>query len=249
MSHVKRIYPATDFTKEEYLEIIALGYHFARKFQRRFPKMPLDDLQQNCVETLLKHYRDFDPLYNVSKTTYFYYWLKADCARNYKNELCVHMSARAWETHQPLETIYLDALFQSDDHSMHDSRYEPITEPIALDQLEQSEYHTLSKKFIAFLLSNFLERESDIFQRRIDGQTLEEIGFVYGLSRERIRQIEQVIMRKAIRIFSHNRIRTIEDLARFMQKQTSAKLQTFEWTGARWIRCELYKAQGRIRYM
>ena len=56
-----------------------------------------------------------------------------------------------------------------------------------------------SRVIIQCLLNKLTEKEKDIFVMRIvDGMTLEEIGQEYGVTRERIRQIEGRAQRKML---------------------------------------------------
>ena len=66
--------------------------------------------------------------------------------------------------------------------------------------IEELHHHQVTKT-IAEVLATLDEREADIISRRFGldnqkAQTLEDIGKVYGLSKERIRQIEDKAMRK-----------------------------------------------------
>jgi len=47
------------------------------------------------------------------------------------------------------------------------------------------------------LTADFLtERQKEFLRRRLEGQTLEQIGNEFGISRERVRQIGEVIKKK-----------------------------------------------------
>lgn len=75
----------------------------------------------------------------------------------------------------------------------------------------------LDEKFLLNLLDNFTEREKNIILLRfgfIDGTpyTLEEIGSIYNVTRERIRQIEKKILRKLRHPAYRKKLKLINDI-------------------------------------
>jgi len=77
-----------------------------------------------------------------------------------------------------------------------------------LDQVRKNQFQENVSKFnpvetLNFLFSHLNDKERDIIKRRFglhedakDGQTLEEIGQKYGITRERVRQIENLSLKK-----------------------------------------------------
>lgn len=66
-------------------------------------------------------------------------------------------------------------------------------------------------------LDTFPPRWAEIMRRRLDGATLKQVGAVYGVTQERIRQIEQKVMRK-IRQCCQPSYRQLRDLARGLDR-------------------------------
>lgn len=83
-----------------------------------------------------------------------------------------------------------------------------------------SEYERISKDRVikpkkqlkAITLSDYLEtnfKDKDIIIQRLNGKTLEEIGKKYNVSRERIRQRQMVVLKKAPEIYEINKYKDI----------------------------------------
>ena len=66
-------------------------------------------------------------------------------------------------------------------------------------------------------LGTFPARWAEIIRHRQDGATLKQIGAVYGVTQERVRQIEQKVMRK-IRQCCHPSYRQLRCLARGLDR-------------------------------
>lgn len=64
------------------------------------------------------------------------------------------------------------------------------------DQAAQSERREKLSAALANAMTGMTQREIDVLRRRSKGETLAQIGEVYGVSRERIRQLEQEALRR-----------------------------------------------------
>lgn len=81
------------------------------------------------------------------------------------------------------------------------------TEDIVLDALHAEQIQRIMQKILS-------KREVEILNLRfIEGETLEQLGRIYGITRERVRQIEQHALRK---LRQHPGIRALRDLSRTM---------------------------------
>jgi RNA polymerase sigma-32 factor len=82
-----------------------------------------------------------------------------------------------------------------------EASYEPLEEKIS-----KKEFDTILHQRIAEFKKEMNQRELDIFNQRIfaeDPKTLAEIGKRYGISRERVRQIQKNIIAKMKESFKH----------------------------------------------
>lgn len=86
----------------------------------------------------------------------------------------------------------------NDDEAESITMLDNLSDPINYSDLAINKADKASlKQLIGLALADLPERSRDILQRRYgDCQTLEEVGDIYGISRERIRQIQS----KAIRL-------------------------------------------------
>jgi RNA polymerase sigma-32 factor len=109
--------------------------------------------------------------------------------------------------------VSLDAPIKEDSDSDHQS-FIPSEDIGADEQLADFERRELLKEKLASFRTTLPEKERFIFDHRLmaeDPMTLQEIGDVYGISRERVRQI-QVRITKKIKTYLQAEIEGIEDL-------------------------------------
>lgn len=109
--------------------------------------------------------------------------------------------------------VSLDAPIKEDSDSDHQS-FIPSDEIGADEQLADFERRELLKEKLAEFRTTLPEKERFIFDNRLMAEeplTLQEIGDVYGISRERVRQI-QVRITKKIKAYLQEEIEGIEDL-------------------------------------
>lgn len=86
----------------------------------------------------------------------------------------------------------------------------------------------LDKKILLDLLDNFTEKEKNIILLRfgfIDDttHTLEEIGSIYNVTRERIRQIESKVIRKLRHPYYKKKLKIVTDTSKSISSNTSKK--------------------------
>ncbi|UCE83379.1 MAG: RNA polymerase factor sigma-32 [Deltaproteobacteria bacterium] len=109
--------------------------------------------------------------------------------------------------------VSLDAPIKEDSDSDHQS-FIPSDEIGADDQLADFERKEILTQKLASFRTTLPEKERFIFDNRLMAEeplTLQEIGDLYGISRERVRQI-QVRITKKIKTYLQEEIEDIEDL-------------------------------------
>jgi RNA polymerase sigma-32 factor len=109
--------------------------------------------------------------------------------------------------------VSLDAPVKEDSDSDHQS-FIPSDEIGADDQLADFERKEILTQKLASFRTTLPEKERFIFDNRLMAEeplTLQEIGDLYGISRERVRQI-QVRITKKIKTYLQEEIEDIEDL-------------------------------------
>jgi len=119
------------------------------------------------------------------------------------NSQVYNISKTALEITMELERFKSRFNKYSIDSSQSDNEEENISACI-----DYSNFGRIVRSYISSVLGN--DRDTDILMRRLfDGASLEEIGKIYGLTRERIRQI---VLRDTCRLKHH---RTLQRLNRF----------------------------------
>ncbi len=109
--------------------------------------------------------------------------------------------------------VSLDAPIKEDSESDHQS-FIPSDDVAADEQLADFERGEILKEKLASFRTILPEKEQFIFDNRLMAEeplTLQEIGDIYGISRERVRQI-QVRITKKIKAYLQEEIEDIEDL-------------------------------------
>ena len=101
--------------------------------------------------------------------------------------------------------ISLDAPLTDDTDAARIEFLKTSSEPLE-DKISKKEFDTILHQRIAEFKKEMNQRELDIFNQRIfaeDPETLAEIGKRYGISRERVRQIQKNIIAKMKESFKH----------------------------------------------
>jgi RNA polymerase sigma-32 factor len=101
--------------------------------------------------------------------------------------------------------VSLDAPLTDDTNTARIEFLKTSSEPLE-DKISKKEFRTILHQRIAEFKKEMNHRELDIFNRRIfaeDPETLAEIGKRYGISRERVRQIQKNIIAKMKKSFKH----------------------------------------------
>jgi len=109
--------------------------------------------------------------------------------------------------------VSLDAPIKEDSNTEQIEFISPDVDS-AEDRVAQKEMHTLLHQKIAEFRKKMTPRELEIFDSRIFSDTpstLQEIGDLYGISRERVRQVEKNILKKMRDFFK----REIPDFASY----------------------------------
>ena len=101
--------------------------------------------------------------------------------------------------------VSLDAPLTDDTDTARIEFLKTSAEPLE-DKISKKEFETILHQRIAEFKKEMNQRELDIFNQRIfaeDPETLAEIGKRYGISRERVRQIQKNIIAKMKESFKH----------------------------------------------
>jgi RNA polymerase sigma-32 factor len=111
--------------------------------------------------------------------------------------------------------VSLDAPLTDDTHTARIEVLRTSSESLE-DTISKKEFETILHQRIAEFKKEMNKRELDIFNRRIfaeDPETLAKIGKRYGISRERVRQIQKNIIAKMKESFKH----TLPDYAAYSE--------------------------------
>jgi RNA polymerase sigma-32 factor len=101
--------------------------------------------------------------------------------------------------------VSLDAPLTNETDTARIEFLETSAEPLE-DKISKKEFETILHQRIAEFKKEMNKRELDIFNQRIfseNPETLAEIGKRYGISRERVRQIQKNIIAKMKESFKH----------------------------------------------
>lgn len=217
------------------LRNLRLVWNLVRKimFSRNIGCLDQDDLFQSGCMGLARAIRKFNPELGTRLSTYATLWIKQFMARTVMDDsLLISIPTHVQDKNR------LEARADKEGAAAGESVAIPIPrvvdlgtrsgeddaggpwEALADDSepppviLERAERARLARELLAGLSA----REQDILARRFgldrpDGQTLEEIGAVHGVSRERIRQVEAGALKRLQRRYSHL-VRQIFDVSR-----------------------------------
>lgn len=160
----------------------------AKKFGNRGAR--LDDLIQEGNVGLMKAIEHFDPRKNVRFTTYAVWWIRAYITRYLKDN---RSQVRGGEAERPIMSDFsLDATVDEDGETTYVERLEdggPGPQDIFLAREQDAQVHDA----LAKVKKRIGDLGWDILQERLTQdkpRTLEELGARWGVSRERVRQVE-----------------------------------------------------------
>jgi RNA polymerase primary sigma factor len=164
--------------------VVAVAKRFAHRNAR------LDDLIQEGNVGLMKAIEHFDPKKNVRFATYAVWWIRAYITRYLKDN---RSQVRGGESERGAMTDFsLDAAVEDDgDTTFLDRLEEPSSGP--QERFLSHEQDGEVQVALARVRKRLGELGWDIVQERLtrdDPRTLEELGQRWGVSRERVRQVE-----------------------------------------------------------
>lgn len=198
--------------KESFVEYrnlsIELNFRFILKqaghYSLSIPKDRYHDLVQECVMGWIRGLETFDPS-RSRLTTHCSYWILQGVRRFVFHDHVVHVPIYQYEKGVRLEnalSLHAPVMPEWMENSAHHSMLDFMVDKDALDPDDQAHKMELSR-YAHSLLSGLDSRERDILRLRFgmsgsdpDGATLDAVGEMYGLTRERIRQIEKNALNK-----------------------------------------------------
>jgi RNA polymerase sigma factor (sigma-70 family) len=163
-----------------------------KRSMRSVSTMEFDDLMQEARLGLLTAARKFDLSRGLKFATYATYWIYQGCQRAIDGQdrmirLPSHVvqNRSRPEKHRVPEvlpsTVSLDAPVTGGEG--HELFVEFIADPC------DTAAEVRSREFVRWALADLRERERQVMERRLQGETLDAIAGDFGLTRERIRQI------------------------------------------------------------
>ncbi len=173
---------------------------YARKVWLRHNKAPdLDDLISCCFLGMIRAAEGYNPKRNVKFISFAWYHMSRQCQ--------THIGRFSQQVHKPanghrvkLRHIPDPRCFSIDSFPQEDSLdfLGHVDPKEVTDQLAD-------ESFVAILMSALSrcpngKRKREVLIRRANGETLKEIGISFGLSRERIRQLESAAKEDCQRI-------------------------------------------------
>lgn len=145
-----------------------LAFHVIHKhFRSLVSRLGMDDVESAALVALGRASELFDATQGYCFSTY-----AARCIRNQLLTL-----ARQTQSTKPEVQTFADAAVYP------------------ANPCEQADTHAARVKLADWALQIVPDREREILQRRAAGDTLQEIGLALGLTRERVRQIEERAIR------------------------------------------------------
>ncbi len=192
----------------------------ARYYSRRAPNM-LEDLLQEARLGFMRGIELFDESKGVKLTTYANNWVRQHCRRYLANQrtavrIPVHGRDRAFRLRKSkgeLSTeeqflLAADAGELSLDAPMVDEAHRPVsfldflTDAHDMEEdIERREWRAKIKVILDQAMGRLDQRSRVILRARFehDDMTLQDIGNMYGLSRERVRQIQSSALNRMMK--------------------------------------------------
>lgn len=165
--------------------------------------MTYEDLFQEGVFGLMRAAERFDPSRGVTFGTYAVWWIRQSINRAIQNKgRCVRVPVHKQESvskskERVPSTVSLHVPVSNKENASDSQWIDMVSNP----EPEDAEEHGLDHRLLEEGLAMLKPRERDILRRRFGldddkDETLEQIGAEYGITRERIRQVEAVALRK-----------------------------------------------------
>lgn len=152
-------------------------------------RLPLADLVQEGSLGLLHALRKFEPERGLAFTTYAVWWIRARVRWAVKESLS---PVKIDRNRIALSAIGLPISISTESPELME-KVLPAIEPPSAEELDQARrverYEVLMKKRLS-------PRERTVLHFRARGMTLQALGDQFGLSRERVRQIERQAITK-----------------------------------------------------
>lgn len=189
-------------TVEENLGLISVVAKRYAKFGEKHG-MTFEDLFHEGVPGLIKAVERFEPKRNVKFSTYAIWWIRAAIQRALVNKARMirvpahlHIKKRGFQI--PSEPASLDAPIPSGPRDHETTLHDVIAceKPTPDEELHSKERAVYLERILK--LTSLTPRERHVLAGRFadEERTLKEIGNDYGLSRERVRQLENAALQK-----------------------------------------------------
>lgn len=209
----------------------------ARRSVHRSAWLPLEDLVQEGVFGLNRAIEKFDRSMGTTFSTYATWWIRQSIERAIGNSGLIRVPIHAQDSAALWNSTRLNRLRQFDSVEQlmeHELRSEPAdfddwcpeqpSLPESMVCHDEAFGRIEGQELLSRAMEGLSARESDVLRRRFgfDGapQTLEEIGQSYGVTRERIRQIEEKALERVRRLMG---VRPNTDEVRDAAIESSAK--------------------------
>ena len=190
-------------TKEEAIkyaaENIKLCHWYVHRIQNQFwaAGSTYDDMLQAAYLGLVRAAETWDPA-KGKFATYGFHWMRQAVQREASPfQWQVHVPVHAWTTAKVREFSITDNT--SGYRAMSDTSKARIsTLEEVIEDKRQTRLAEITESDIDFekYLSGLSPRQADIIAKRFrEDKTLQEVGDTYGITRERIRQIERIAIR------------------------------------------------------
>lgn len=170
-------------------ELLERHRNFIWKCARRYylrsqNALEIEDCAQIAAMGMIKAIRQFRPEFGVVLLTFAFRCVQSEFALSFRNNSVVRFPQKQRRTPVAL----FSGIGDEDSHFEHTIA---ATDP-DVPTVVRNELIAIGRRYLETLDG----RDRDIVYRRMNGETLNEISLTYGISKERVRQLEALALRK-----------------------------------------------------